>query len=297
MSGQFGNFVAGVSNPCVPVLRHSAQPRNNRVSETLAKSSSLTRLFFRTAVEVREYTHGTGWKPVLQLLCLLLAGCASHARAAATTKPAEGVKIIAFADAVELDELTKECEPDLSHQLRLSRGGRIYFGTLNTYDNDDQPTMSVPIIAKREGDNWRAVAIRDARLKDAAWSYVGGGPNRGEIWGVLDASLDADQADLLLAHSSDGGKTFELSALRKPDPAADYDSFCIGPDGKGRVTLYRFPDPEDESASKPGFYHYRTTDGGKTWSSPEFEPDVMWPARDVPDDDQPPTNKSPARKV
>src|SRR5256885_1360883 len=300
MSGSFRASsapVARVSNPCVPVLGHFAQRKNNRVSETFMRKVSLTRLLFRAALEVPEYTHGTGWKPVLQMLCLLLVGCASHAHAEATTKPADGAKIIKFADAVELDELTKECEPNLSHQLRLSRGGRIYFGTLNTYDNDDQATSSVPIIAKREGDNWRAIAIRDARLKNAAWSYVGGGPNRGEIWGVLDASLDDDQPDLLLAHSTDGGATFVLSALGKPDAAAEYDSFCIGPGGSGRVTLYRYPDPEEKNASKPGFYHYRTNDGGKTWSKPEFEPDVMWPARDVPDDDQPPTNKAPARKV
>jgi len=222
---------------------------------------------------------------ILSML-LLATGCASIAHADPTTKPADGGKTLKLSDAVDLNSLVKEGEANLSHQLNLSRGGRIYFGTIDTYDNDDKQIASLPIIAKKNGDSWKALPIRDDRLKDAAWSYVGGGPMRGELWGVLDAGLDEDQADLLLAHSIDGGATFTLAALRKPDPAADFDSFCIGPDKKGRVTLYLAPDPNAKKMTA-GYYHFRSTDGGATWSKPEYEPDVMWPAKDVPDDDQP----------
>ena len=230
------------------------------------------------------------------MLVLLCAGCASHVRADATTRPAEDARTIKLSDAVNLDDLTKDGEADLSHQLRLSRGGRIYFGTINTFDNDEKQTSSLPIIAKKTGDSWRALVVEDPRLKDASWSYVGGGPHHGEVWGVLDASLDADQPELLLAHSSDGGATFTLTALHKPDPKADFDSFCIGPDKKGRVTVYVSPDP-DSGSTKPGYYHFRTSDDGKTWSKPEYEPDVMWPARDVPDEDQPAAPDQPPRKA
>jgi hypothetical protein len=227
--------------------------------------------------------------------CVMCIGCVSHARADATTMPSTD-KTLVLSDAVDLDQLTKDGEADLSHQLRLSRGGRIYFGTINTFDNDEKQTSSLPIIARKNGENWKALPIRDPRLKDAAWSYVGGGPHRGELWGVLDSSLDEDQPELLLAHSMDGGAKFVLSTLKKPDPKADFDSFCIGPDGKGRVTVYLAPDPDNEK-SKPGYYHFRTSDGGKTWAKPEYESDVMWPARDVPDEDQPATSQAPPRKV
>jgi len=33
-----------------------------------------------------------------------------------------------------------------------------------------------------------------------------------------------------------------------------------------------------------GYYHYRTSDGGKTWRGPEHELDGMLPADDAPDD-------------
>src|SRR5205814_6955008 len=164
-------------------------------------------------------------------------------------------------------------EANLTTKLELARGGRIYFGQLETYDQDDHVDSSVPIIARRNSgdgngaasESWKAIRIDDSRLHDAAWMYVGAGPKRGEIWGVLDASLDAKQPELLVAHSTDGGATFALINLHKPSDSADFDSFCLGPDGIGRITLYISGD-EDASA-RPGYYHFRTSDFGKTWSN------------------------------
>ena len=133
-------------------------------------------------------------------------------------------------------------------------------------------------------------------MKDAAWSYVGGGPHRGEVWGVLDAASMRINPNLLLAHSSDGGATFTLVALHKPDPKADFDSFCIGPDKKGRVTVYVSPDPDsriDQARLLPLSHERRREDVVR----PEYEPDVMWPAHDVPDEDQPAAPDQPPRKA
>ncbi len=135
---------------------------------------------------------------VMLAFALSCAGCASNVHAEPTTKPSADTRMLRLSDAVDLATLTKEGEPNLSHQLHLSRGGRVYFGTIDTFDNDDKQIASLPIIARKNGDTWRALAIRDPRLKEAAWSYVGGGPNRGEVWGVLDAALDDDQPDLML---------------------------------------------------------------------------------------------------
>src|SRR4051812_47116427 len=73
--------------------------------------------------------HGGAVIPFLFLI--LCVGCTSHARADATTKPVQSIATLKLSDAVDLDDLTKDAEPNLSHQLRLSRGGRIYFGTIN----------------------------------------------------------------------------------------------------------------------------------------------------------------------
>src|SRR5258708_2277470 len=42
----------------MPVPRHIAKRINNRASDSFWKEVSLTRLFFRAALEVREYHHG-----------------------------------------------------------------------------------------------------------------------------------------------------------------------------------------------------------------------------------------------
>lgn len=237
----------------------------------------------------------------LSFLSLWLAacmGCAHQVKATSdvaansppparpTTQPAN-VQSLRLSDAVDLEQLTKESKANLTQQLNLSRGGHIYFGELDTYDDDDNVTSSVPILAKRVHGNWKALPIIDPRLKNANWAYVGAGPHHGEVWGVLDASLDDNQPDLVLAHSTDGGATYSLSSLHKPDEVASFDSFCIGPDDQGRITVY-VDAGDDAQHAKPGYYTYRTNDGGKSWSTkPDYEPDAMTPAKDVPDEDQP----------
>jgi hypothetical protein len=170
----------------------------------------------------------------------------------------------------------------------MLRSGLIYFGALETYDDEDQVVSSAPIIARQSRGNWRGVRIDDPRLKNASWIFVGAGPNQGEIWGVLDQGVeDKDdlQEDLLIAHSIDGGQTFALTSLHKPDASATFDSLCIGPDGHGRVTAY-LPGEED-SIQRPGYYHYRTTDFGRSWAKPRYEPDAVTSAQSVGDDEQP----------
>jgi hypothetical protein len=242
-----------------------------------------------------------GAQSVLILWLISCVGCAHQANAAGpsgtpTTQPSK-LQTLRLSDAIDLDKLTKDTEVNLTHQLNLSHGGRIYFGELDSYDDDDNQTASIPILAKKVHGQWKALPINDSRLKNANWAYVAAGPNRGEVWGVLDASLDDNQPDLLLAHSTDGGATFELSPLHKPDEVASFESFCIGPDNKGRITVY-VSSEDDAKTAKPGYYNFRTTDGGKTWSpATDYEPDAMTPAKDVPDEDQPDSDDAKGKAV
>jgi hypothetical protein len=230
-------------------------------------------------------------------LLIVCSGCVSMVHAKPTTAPATE-PVIKLSDAVDLDTLAGDREPNLSHQLHLSRGGRIFFGTLDTYDNDDKLVACLPIFARKNGAHWVALPLTDSRLKNASWAYVAAGPQRGEVWGILDACLEDDQPDLLVAHSTDSGATFSISAVHKPDESADFDSFCIGPDQRGRITIYLSADNAGKGKGhKPGYYHFRTADGGATWSTPEYEPDAMSPAHDVPEEDQPDLSHQPAHKA
>jgi hypothetical protein len=238
-------------------------------------------------------------RTILLVLALVVSfGCASAQTTHPTTHPAtDAPQVLHREDAVDLDDVARDDEqPDMTYQIASKRSPHIYFGQLDVFDDDDKVTATTPIIAWNRNDHWTAIKISDSRLKNAAWKYVVAGPTRGEIWGVLDQDLDDKENDVLLVHSIDAGQTFNLIAIRKPKPAADFDSFCMDRTGHGRVTVY-LEMGDGKHDERPGYYHYRTTDGGKTWSAPEYEPDGTAPADDVPDDQQPSDNPKPIQKA
>src|SRR6266487_2760095 len=125
-------------------------------------------------------------RQILVSLLLLLLGCVntSHNNAPAQIQVnISSAPAFHLSDAVDIAKLdTKDGEVQLSTKLQLSRGGTIYFGEINTYDEDDQADSSIPLIARLHDGHWKTLRIDDKRLHDAAWSYVAAGPHRGEIW-------------------------------------------------------------------------------------------------------------------
>jgi hypothetical protein len=83
----------------------------------------------------------------------------------------------------------------------------------------------------------------------------------------------------------------DATAIDKPVGGGEYDSFAMSRDGRGRLTVYVAG--TKDHPRRGGFYHFRTADGGQSWSRPEHERDDMTPADDVGDDDEP-TNGPPA---
>jgi hypothetical protein len=226
-----------------------------------------------------------GFTIAASLVCLV--GCASQTEPAATTS----LKTLRLSDAADLQRVMRaDEETNLAYKLQFARDqGSIYFGELNTFDDNDQPMTSAPIIAEKVGQKWRAIRIDDSRLKNAAWMLVAAGPGRSEIWGVLDQSVDDSdelQSDILVAHSTDAGETFSLLALRKPDAAAAFDSLCVAPDGHGRLTVY-LAAGDASSQVRAGYYSFTTTDKGRSWTRGRFEPDALVTAKMVSDDEQP----------
>ncbi len=195
-----------------------------------------------------------------------------------TTRPVEG-PIRRTASVVAESLIDHDHELTFTDKITRSSSVTIYFGQLDLIDHEDADEEKVantaPIVAWKEGSDVRAVKLDDDRLVGAAWSYVGSGPGREEIWGVLDASLDDTQPGVVFAHSLDGGETWLLTSIEKPDRRAKFDSICLGPDGKGRLTVYLSAPAKSRRARQAGYYHFRTIDGGKTWSAPEHEIDAL----------------------
>jgi hypothetical protein len=228
---------------------------------------------------------------VLILLLAVALGCAwdgmrgasaaSTGLAQSSTQPS-GAVTIHLVDAVAATDLeTGDWELDMQSQIPF-KDRPIYFGQLATYDNDQKATATVPVVGFKSNGRLMALKIDDSRLVNASWSYIAAGPTTPEFWGVLDASLDDHQPQIVIAHSMDSGDTLQIASLAKPLPAAVFDSFCMDRLGHGRLSLYVYRD--QGKLREAGYYNYRTTDGGKTWSGPEHELDGMLPADDAPDD-------------
>ena len=206
---------------------------------------------------------------------------------APTTLPAE----VRLADAKPLGELTPgELQANFTDKLSPPQTAdhTVYFGEVDQYDGPDEDaklTSSLPILAVKDGDDWKAVPLVGRGLANAGWRYVGAGPKPREAWGVLDASAGDPGPEFTVAHSTDGGATFALTSFRKPCPQATVYDFVLSREGHGRITLSL---DAAVGRHKPGLYHYDTTDGGRTWAvKPRFEADGMTRGESVPDDEQP----------
>jgi len=228
--------------------------------------------------------------------CMLPGGCNTPSAAArqAATQPAESPQGLVYrmSDAQPLEKLeTTEQDAEMLDRLGPPlTPTKLYFGEVRSRDDD---TVLGPLIAMKAGGAWRALRLDAPGLKDFGWEYVGGGPVKNEVWGVLDCQDEDPAENLVLAHSIDGGATWLLSSIHKPAYYATFNDFAMARDGHGRVTIYLQGDYSPKI--KTGYYNYRTTDDGKTWAAPDFDPDAMIPSDDVPEDEQPNSSKGIAK--
>jgi hypothetical protein len=238
----------------------------------------------------------------IALLAVITLGCAAggathhhssnSSSATAPSTQSTGPRSASLSSAVPIDHFRDEShDVDLRNQLSFPKTGDVYFGQCDTYDNDpDTATATTPLIVAASKGAWVALDLKDARLANAEWQFVASGPADGEIWGVLDDTLTHKGKVILLAHSTDAAQTWTITQVTKPFETGEYDSFAMDKSGHGRLTVYLTPTTRHPSRS--GFYHFHTTDGGKTWSSPDHENDNLDPADDVPTDEDPPPLRS-----
>jgi hypothetical protein len=223
------------------------------------------------------------------LLPILLLGCASAAPPAdapATTRPADTVSLdqakplATFETDGQETAFTDKLRPPLASQT-------LYFGEVDSFDGPDSadPSATVPVIAVKDDDGFKAVAVPLKSAANTAWKYVAAGPAAGSIWGCLDTATGESGKSVIVAHSTDGGATFSFMTFKKPCKMAVFYDFGMTRDGHGRVTIAL---DTDCGKHKAGLYHYETTDAGVTWpAEPRFEPDAMIHSETVPEDEQP----------
>ena len=178
---------------------------------------------------------------ILIAILSLLTGCAAASAGAPSTAPTTAPEqtLLRMSDAVPLSRLrTSDNGTDFNSRVKTA-GQALLFGQLDTYSDDGEVIATEPVIAYKDAsDTTQVLRINDRRLHDAAWQFVATGPKTGEIWGVLDASLEAMQENILLVHSTDDGQTFAVIAIHKPDRRADYDSFSLDKTGRGRLSVF-----------------------------------------------------------
>jgi hypothetical protein len=232
---------------------------------------------------------------VAAVLCACIAATPDNPTTAPTTAPV----VIKLSDAKPLGDLEQDTmQVNLTDKLSSPQANdTVYFGEIDQYSEDDDqtPIAVIPIIALHPGEDWKALPLSGRGLQDAGWKYVGSGPGKKEIWGVLDTAAGETRARFVVAHSTDGGDTFSLRVFQKPCKLATVSDFAMTRDGHGRVTVSL---DTECGRSKPGLYNFDTTDDGKTWSDvPRFEPDAMIRADEVPDDEQPEPKAGPAKTL
>lgn len=212
-----------------------------------------------------------------------------HANTAATQLAANAGKAftpereLKLSTAVPIPKLRKEAEQlDYAYKVDAPSAKRLlYFGHLTNSDE-----LSLPVIIVATGGRLKAVPV-ETHFGADLWQRVILGPNPLEIFGILDQPDDDRIDTLTIAHSTDGGDTWAITTLRKPSNEASFYDFAMSRDGHGRLSVQVDESTDPPNRIKPGLYHYRTTDGGKTWTAADFEPDQTKPADEVPEDEQP----------
>jgi len=231
---------------------------------------------------------------MVALFTVVVLGCAAatHHRSSPATSQSSAPRQLSLQSAIPLDRFRDEDhEVDLRNVLNFGKTGDVYFGQADTYEGEhDTATATQPLVVAALKGAWMAIDLRDPRLPNAEWQFVASGPAEGEVWGVLDDTLTHKGKVIFLAHSTDGCLTWTISVVQKPFDTGEYDSFAMDKTGHGRLTIYLTP--TTCHPNRAGFYHFRTTDSGKTWSTPEHETDNLDPADDVPTDEDPPPLRS-----
>lgn len=133
-----------------------------------------------------------------------------------------------------------------------------------------------PVILVERDSQWIALPLgrKSGKREDLSgyhWVYVGQDIKNAITCALLEYG-HGDPGPIALVVSTDSGNTWELrSVLEKITYVAHFHDFVMGKSGNGRLTI-ALSDWDMTFGVEGGLYHYRTADGGYTWSGPDHEP-------------------------
>lgn len=150
---------------------------------------------------------------------------------------------------------------------------------------NEQQNLASPVLLKKIGATWRACELPAAGPSPGQreWVHAAASPARHELFAWMDDASASRAWQLTVWHSTDAGLNWQtLSAVKKPTNAAEFAGFVMAKNGAGRLSMHLDDDTDNLGH---GYYHYATTDGGKTWTGPTFEPDDVVEADPQAEDD------------
>ncbi len=197
------------------------------------------------------------------------APAASHTAVAqpSANAPASG-HLVKLADGIDLEQVRNQ---DMVHPAFSISAPDVTTPVLFADASNDKNDTSAPVILKKIDDKWRILELSDAG--DQEWMYAGACGARHELWAILDSAAESAAPQLTLMRSMDEGLTWQyFVAVKKPTDDAEFIAFTMAANGAGKLTMHL---SDDADTILHGYYDYRTTDGGKTWTGPAFEADDM----------------------
>jgi len=151
----------------------------------------------------------------------------------------------------------------------ISIGGKLAGGNI-VFINLYWVTGSQPAILHKKAGGWKLSYPLGEELWGKDWSHLED-IGDGIYYAVLDHIIEGPGWGLIILRSDDRGKTWRLKGtLKKNWYWSSLHEFKMAKSGLGSATLYLYEDT-GLPVHKPGFYHYETRDGGKTWFGPRFE--------------------------
>ena len=202
--------------------------------------------------------------PALTLCCLILIPGWANDNAVGKTlfssRKTAGVK------SFIRDKFLKEKK---SPNGSISVGGELAGGNI-VFINLYWVTGSEPAILHKTAKGWVLSYPLGDELWGKDWTHLED-LGLGTYYAVLDHIIEGPGPELIILRSDDRGKTWRVRGMLKKNWYwSSLHEFKMAKSGLGSATLYLYED-SGLPVHKPGFYHYQTRDGGKTWTGPRYE--------------------------
>jgi hypothetical protein len=147
----------------------------------------------------------------------------------------------------------------------------VFFSSYEKKDLDPEKSFYEfsPAIVVKRADSENAEFITWNELAKYGWVGTAQLPEKGYYWGFLDYQVEGYASEVIVIASFDSGKTWiQLPSLDKDYFADEFYAFTMDENGSGTATIKRSGEGSDETK---GFDIFKTSDFGRSWSSPYFQ--------------------------